>query len=354
MMDNELHFVTYDPDAIWDRMEDTYIENGGDFLFPGDEKEILLRSVLAIMVQAFAGVDNGIRMATLTYAQGAYLDEIGAERNCTRIEAAKARIDVLFMGNATIPKGTVITPDGAIYFATTEDGETGETITAECTEVGSAGNAIKAGERFDMPSAISGVEGIIAQTDAEGGMEREEDDAYRERIRVHGLKTVTAGPSRAYEDIARSVSTDIIDAKAINNGAGNVKVVLILKDGATAAPILANVLNQLSPMDKRPLSDHVTCVEAVNKVYNLKINYSIDSGASSLDALMQAAEEYRRWQDNAVGRAFNPDRLIAGLYQAGATRVQIDPTSRFNGGTVQYTEITDGERCKGNVTLEGI
>ena len=43
-MDNtELHYLTYDPDEIWAEMQRAYVENGGDILYPGDEKEMLLR-----------------------------------------------------------------------------------------------------------------------------------------------------------------------------------------------------------------------------------------------------------------------------------------------------------------------
>ena len=49
-MDNtELHYLTYDPEAIWDEMHDAYIEAGGEALYPGDEKEMLLRSVQAVL-----------------------------------------------------------------------------------------------------------------------------------------------------------------------------------------------------------------------------------------------------------------------------------------------------------------
>ena len=47
-MDNtELHYITYDPEAIWEKMMENYNKAGGEILYPGDEKEMLLRSVLA-------------------------------------------------------------------------------------------------------------------------------------------------------------------------------------------------------------------------------------------------------------------------------------------------------------------
>ena len=101
-MDNtELHYLTYDPDEIWDQMIENYVEAGGDILYPGDEKEMLLRSVQADIVQIFAGVDNALRMATLRYAVGPYLDVIGELRSCARIEASAATATVTITTNAT-------------------------------------------------------------------------------------------------------------------------------------------------------------------------------------------------------------------------------------------------------------
>ena len=54
-MDNtEIHYLTYDPDEIWNEMITAYVEAGGDVLYPGDEKEMLLRGVQAMITQVFA------------------------------------------------------------------------------------------------------------------------------------------------------------------------------------------------------------------------------------------------------------------------------------------------------------
>ena len=60
---------------------------------------------------------------------------------------------------------------------------------------------------------------------------------------------------------------------------------------------------------------------------------------------------YQKWQDNTIGRAFNPDRLMAAIYQAGATRVIWGDGSAFNGGNVAYAEIDPDAHCKGTISL---
>ena len=94
-MDNtELHYLAYDPEAIWEQMMINYVEAGGDTVYPGDEKYMLLRGVLADIVQVFAGVDNALRMQTLRYAIGEYLDVLGELRGCERIKATAATATV--------------------------------------------------------------------------------------------------------------------------------------------------------------------------------------------------------------------------------------------------------------------
>ena len=121
-----VHYVSYDPDAIWREMLTAYVDAGGDILYPGNEKEMLLRAVLAIVTQVFAGVDNALRMDTLRYAVGDYLDLYGEKRNCDRIAASAAECTVTIQFSAsgksrTIPAGTALTADGVMFYQLKND-----------------------------------------------------------------------------------------------------------------------------------------------------------------------------------------------------------------------------------------
>ena len=70
-MDNsELHYMQCDPEKLWDKMIEAYVDAGGDILYPGDEKEMLLRSVQADIIQVVMAVDNALRMMTLRNIPG--------------------------------------------------------------------------------------------------------------------------------------------------------------------------------------------------------------------------------------------------------------------------------------------
>lgn len=362
-MDNtELHYLTYDSDAIWEKMMLAYVEAGGDILYPGDEKEMLLRGVQAVIMQTFAGVDNALRMATLRYAVRDYLDAYGEGRGCSRIEASPARATVKITTNKnmkieTLPAGTPVTADGQAFYLLEDDVYLSgyeETFTAGIVAqvAGISGNALVKGTEMHLTTTNSGVNKIIVTDDAKGGSDREEDDVYRERIRVSGLASVTTGPERQYESVAKSVSTQIIDAHAKMLDAGKVGVYLLLASEEGKEGLMQSVLDALSAQDVRPLTDHVSVYEATNVPYKLVLEYTAESPATVADGIAAAVKSYQDWQDNTIGREFNPDRLIAAAYQAGATRVKWGAESKFKeSDPIQYTTIGECERCKGEITV---
>lgn len=361
MDDQELHYLTYDEDAMWEEMVSAYIGAGGDVLYPGDEKEILLRGAEQIIMQAFAGIDNALRMDTLRYAVRDYLDIYGEKRNCYRLKARAAGTTVSIVTNATgeaatLPAGTAMTQDGTLFWTLDDDLTlTGlaETVTAAITASteGEAGNVLQAGMTMDMAVPNEHIYSITVLTDATGGQNEEDDETYRDRIRTYGLSTVTTGPSDQYERAARSASSQVVDAAAVNGGAGQVNVFILPASNEGTSALIEAVEAALSPTNVRPLDDLVTVALATKLSYTLNVEYTAESGQNISAALAEAVSEYQTWQDRKIGRPFNPDRLKAALYSAGCSLVRFGSGSTFDGGTAEYTEIDEDEYCGGTVTL---
>lgn len=365
MDSTEIHYLTYDPEEIWTAMQQAYVEAGGDILYPGDEKEMLLRSVQSIITQAFAGVDNALRMQTIRYAVGEYLDLIGESRGCYRISAKAAGIYAQVTTtddseNFILPVGTAMTADGKIYYLATQDFEisgAGQTtiIYAEADRTGNAGNAISAGNTLFLSVSNPSISSIVVTQLRTLGTEKESDEAYRDRIRTNSLTTVTTGPYKQYEGIAKAQSNYILDVKAINGGSGRVNIaVLISPDAPTAIKnsILTFVEEALNDETVRPLTDFVIVNEAEAVNYTLNVEYTYDGSAQTLANINNAVAEYKKWQDGTIGIAFNPDRFRGMLYAAGATLVEWGEGSNFDGETVEYTIIQNYEYCKGTITME--
>ena len=117
------------------------------------------------------------------------------------------------------------------------------------------------------------------------------------------------------------------------------------------AALLAAVTAALNDTTVRPLTDHVTVAAATAVPYTLNVRYSYDGSSGTQTLITEAVSEYKAWQEQTIGRAFNPDKLAAMLYQAGATRVLWGTGSNFDSGTVEYTEIEANEYCSGTISL---
>lgn len=358
-MDQEIHYLTYDTDSIWREMMLAYIEAGGDILYPGDEKEMLLRGVLSIITHVFAGVDAALRMDTLRYAAGEYLDLYGEKRNCVRIPAAKAactvEIDFSASGESgVLEAGTLLTADGERMYALKHDVvQTGlqETVTAEieAAEPGQSGNGLYMGAEMQMMRQTGAILSIRAVRSSSGGQDAEDDESYRERIRVYGLSSTTTGTKAQYESAAMRVSSEIVCARALSPSGGVVSVYLITEEEEGAGALCASVESALNAPDIKPLTDTVEVHPATKKEYTISIEYEQEDGLDISGAVAEAVEKYKQWQEREIGRAFNPEHLVAAIYQAGAVHVVLQPDSVFDGGNAEYTVIDANAYCKGSI-----
>lgn len=361
MDSTEIHYIDYDPDEIWGDMMTAYVEAGGDILYPGDEKEILLRSAQAIIVHMLAGVDNALRMQTLRYAVGDYLDLIGEMHGVERKPAEPSKFSVSIQENTTgrttmLFAGTQLTYDGTITYHTLYDvilrGRGDSTIVAVESDIYGEQAILSTFDPLELVEPNPEISSVYVASSSSGGANAETDDSYRERIRTYGFSSVTAGPSLQYENIAKSVDDRIVDAKALNGGAGVVEVYLVINSGNISF-IAPAVRDALSADNVRPLTDTVSVQGGEELTYDLTIQYT-RSGAMVESDILKAQEEYVAWQNNHLGRPFNPDRLVAAIYQVGATRAVISEDSTFDDGEAVYTEIEEHQYCRGTITLEEI
>lgn len=376
MNNSEVHYITYDPDAIWDAMIAEYQAQGGEALYPGDEKEMLLRGVQSALVVMLAGVDTALRMDTLRYAVGEYLDIYGEKRNCPRTDATYAKIRVHWTKAAgateeSVPSGTLVTPDGVTYFALDEaidltSGTEGD-ATATCETAGTAGNCVtEAGSPLNFSADVDGTGDVVAMTGylTEEGADEEDDDTYRERIRTWGLTAVTTGTKNSYESAARNAHTGIKDAlckqvyayydtsahewveydpdqQTVTGYATRACVGIYLaydESEVSASAAIAAALSATNDAGRKPLTDMIFVHEGTKVPYTLKVTVGHDGDIS--EAVEEAVAEYRAWQDYAYTGEWNPERLTAALYQAGAKSVTYTQVS----ATIEGTTYTTAQR----------
>lgn len=364
---SDVHYVSYDPSAMWIAMLETYAAHGGDMLYPGDEKEMLMRAVQAILVQAYAAIDHAARMRTLRYAVGEYLDLIGENRGVNRIQAAKAyaTVSITLRGNGavTAPSGTLFTFDG-IQFFELETAATGVCAGGECTvdgklictQGGVHGNGLIAQTVLKPVTQSANILRAVLLEATTGGRDSENDDSYRTRIRNSRANNATTGPASAYIAKTLAVSAFLLDVGVERTEESAVALYLLFPDGTDASVkenITKDVIKALDGQEERPLSDLVTVTEAAIVPYALSVGYRLpeQNKDDTAKRVAEAVKDYTAWQDNHVGRAFDPYKLLSLLYSAGAERVQFLAESNVNGGEVVYTPMGKGQALRGTVML---
>lgn len=328
-------------------------------LAKGDPIRLFLETIVLIIVQQRSYIDYAAKQNLLAYAQGDYLDHIGALFGVTRLAASNALTTLRFIlsepqtSAIVIPEGTRASPGGGtILFATTETveipaGDTEITVTAECTHSGTQGNGYVAGQIKMLVDPFPFEMGIENITESHGGSDIESDENFRERIQIAPESFSVAGSAGAYKYFARTAHQDIIDVGMPDMyeedfEPGHVDLYILMKDGTLPSDeVLGKVLEICNADDVRPLTDYVTASapEIVN--FDLNVKYFIDRANATQSTQIQAAVEnaiqtWVTWQRSKLGRDLNPSELNHRIIAAGAKRAEIiSPVFR----TVKYKEL---------------
>lgn len=120
---------------------------------------------------------------------------------------------------------------------------------------------------------------------------REEDDDYRERCWLRPASYSVAGPTAAYEYLARKASGSVRDAKATSPQGGTTVVHVLSRDGnGVPAPELLEVVQAALDAELvRPLSEDVIALAAEVEEYALVVQLHVYDLNGS-DLLMASAE----------------------------------------------------------------
>lgn len=358
---DELSFVETDAEVINADLISKFEEHLGETLAKGDERRIFLQGFAYVLADQLNHINETGRSNLLRYAVGSELDALGDLFHNQRLEAKYATVTMkITLSNSqktsvVIPKGTRVTPDGEVFFAT--DNEIvfsanttvlSQEVTATATEAGSKHNDYAVGNiniLVDTNAYVASVENV---TVSGGGSDIETDDEYRERLRESPFSFSVAGPANAYRAIAMAVSGDIADVAVYSPSAGVVEIAVI-KDGGEVPSeddeILDLIYQACDAKNVRPLTDKVQVVPATSVNINVNVTYYVPNGdTSKIGAIEEAAQEYVSWQKEKIGRDINPDKLNTLLFAAGAARVVVS--------SPEYLSLAENEIAQiGTVTL---
>ena len=290
--------------------------------------------------QAFQYIDRAGKQSLLKYSYSDFLDNLGLLKGVTRSPATAAVTTLRFTVSAVrqvataIPKGTRVSAGGSVYFATDEYAEIpagGSTVDvpATCTDAGTEGNDMAAGDLTIMVDPLPYVASVTNTTATEGGADVESDDDLAERIYLAPGAYSTAGPEDGYLFHAKQFNPSIGDVVATSNqAAGTVDIVFIMSDGKTPGTEMINGLKEyLNGKTRRPMTDLVNVSAPAEVTYTVDLTYYINRSDSARavaiqEAVQTAVADYLTWQ-RTIGRDINPSKLVALVMAAGAKRVTV-------------------------------
>lgn len=175
-------------------------------------------------------------------------------------------------------------------------------------------------------------------------METDDDYRYRCSLRPEGYSV--AGPTQAYESLARNASGKVADARATSPEPGTTQVFILSRegDGTPTQDLLDTVKTALSQEEVCPESEEILVSPAVIKPYTLRIGLTLFSGALGEPAQAGAQTDLAAYADahyklkNDIIRS----AIDAAAHQPGVKEVTIDsPTENVLCGPGEAPRCAD-------------
>lgn len=368
-------FLDYDAQTIHDEVIGRLQEAAGEVLPEGDERRIFAEAMTAYLLALKADIEDVAKQKMLRYARGEVLDALGEMYGCARIAAVTATCTLRFTiaeavsYDLTVPAGTVAsTPDG-LAFVTDEEGViaaagTYVDVPATAQDVGSEYNGLVAGSVSVLRSALPFAASVANTGTTDGGTDGEPDDdegndLFRARILLQQNALNTAGTESSYKAYAMAADANVADVSVPDlDEAYTVYIYVVKKGGAAFGEAeLAVIQAACDADDVRPLGDLVEVRNATQDEYEIEVSYTCaaDDEAVVVEAVEGdggAIDAYLEWQDEAIGRGIQPQKLMALMFAAGAETVTVTkpaatPVGEGHVGKCTSQTVTHAAVCHG-------
>jgi phage-related baseplate assembly protein len=309
-------------------------------LYPADSRRLMINTVAGKLYQLAVIMNERHRLNFLQYMYGAYLKNWGSNFGFsdTGVESARTTLrftlSAVYGKDVAIPAGTRATSGDRVYFATDEEavipaGTLYTDTSATCTTAGTAGNGYTTGQINVIVDPVNMVESVENITQSLGGHDEYTDQELRELIYNCQDSYTTAGSEGSYREITKQYSANITDVKAVSDYAGEVKIYILLQDGNVPDEAYCEgVEAYINGLGLTPDTDRISVLAPGTSPYSIKATYHIPEDnkeiADSIKAAVEeAAGEFAGYTQSRIGRAVNPNTLIAFATAAGASRIEI-------------------------------
>ncbi|GDO99340.1 baseplate assembly protein [Escherichia coli] len=334
----EPDFIERDAGKITAEMIAWYEEKTGKTLYPAQAERLLIDLWSYREMLYRVAVQEAAKQNLVAFSRAPMLDYLGELVGVHRLSAQPATTTLRFQVDTPperdvfIPAGTRVSASDSIVFTTDTDvllktGTTEVTVTATCTEPGTAGNGWQPAQISQLPEGTEGadlqVSGLHASS---GGTEEEGDDRLRERIRLAPESFTCAGSRGAYRYHAMSVHPGITDVAVVRPVPGTVELYPLMTTGLPDSSLLTLVEGFCSDEKIRPLTDTVLVKTPVKVDYSIEARltlYRNQDQSAVLAAAHQAAQQHITSLLNRLGRDIVPSQIISALSVSGVYQVEL-------------------------------
>lgn len=367
----EIDFVETDTEMIENNLIQTYETmkqkdgNKNYKVYPASPEKLFISYMAAIIVQQRILINQAAKMNVPRWAEGEYLDSIAELfKDAQRLPASPATatfrcyISEEQPQSIIIPKGTRVTFDGDIVFATEDDleikaGELFGDVDAVCETSGTIGNNLAPGQVKEIIDVYDYFQKIENITKTSGGADEETDEDFRERMREDMESYSTAGPANGYIYHTKSVSAAISDVSVDSQEPGIVDIRVLLKNGEKPTEtVLKGIEDSLNADTIRPLTDTVKVSVPDSVEFEIDVTFWIEQGNMANAKIIEenaraAVNDFIEWQTEKMGRDINPSDLIARLMKTGVKRVEVRkpeflPVDKVSVATLTKCNVLNG------------
>lgn len=366
-MNNDITIIPFDPYQIYEDIKIIYKEESGGIELTETEPRAIDYRVLALYLASIKSeMNDAAKQNYLRWAREERLDlkgEIYGNKGA-RIHPGKARttmrceIEEIKDRDIVIPKGTRFLKENFLFITLEEakikKGTISVDIIVENPTEGYTPN-FDIGEIKEIIDTYDYFKKCYNITKVIGGVEEEDDESYRKRLREVPEAFSTAGSEGGYKFWVKSASNLIKDVKIIQTSPCHIDIYVIGENGVEiSSEIKSLILNTVNDKRIRPQGDYIQIKSPEVKNFNLDIKYFIykKDETKALEIKSNIEAGIQEWINNLaskMGKSVNIQDIIEICKVNGARRVQItSPTD------IEISEKQIGKCISKNIVAGGV
>lgn len=324
-MSNEIILIKSDPEEILAEALKLHEELTGERLPPANETTYIYSTIAALLGIIKSEMNQVAVQNYLPYAKNIRLDLKGEKYGDrgSRLEGNHARTTMRCFISTTvdrdvfIPKGTRFSYSNYIFISEAEHyivmGNLYVDIPVVCETAGDIGK-ILIGEIINIVDRYDYFESCENISEVTGGRDMENDDEYRERLRLIPESFTSAGSEGAYRFWVMQSSTLVTDVVIKSPIPNRLEIYVCNGIETLSNEEKEKIKTFLDMEDRKALNDEIIIKDPVLYEYNIEIDYYLYKDSASSKELIEErlTERLKKFiRNREIGQSLNIQDIIS-------------------------------------------